>query len=223
VDEGVQVFGGNGYSREFPLERMYRDARITRIYEGTNEINRLLIPSRLLKQLPELFTLDAATAAGEGLPAADRSSLIASSPVAHEREFVARAKRAAVLLLAQASASYGGALKDAQEVLAQIADIIIEIYAAESGIARAEKLAHRGNTRASLAADAARVYTCDAADRIAAAARQVVAALGAEAGLAAAAARLTSLTGLTGLTPVDTISARRRIADAAIHAGRHPF
>src|SRR6266852_3461628 len=60
VDEGIQVFGGNGYSREFPLERMYRDARITRIYEGTNEINRMLIPGRLLKQSPELFTADAA-------------------------------------------------------------------------------------------------------------------------------------------------------------------
>jgi alkylation response protein AidB-like acyl-CoA dehydrogenase len=215
VDEGLQVFGGNGYSREFPLERMYRDARITRIYEGTNEINRLLIPSRLLKQSPELFTLDATAAtaaAGEVLPAADRSS-----PLGREREFVARAKRAAMLLLAQASASYGAALKDAQEVQAQIADIVIEIYAAESGIARAEKMAHRGDSRAPLAADAASVYTCDAADRIAAAVRQVVAALGAEPALAAAAARL------TGHAPVDTISARRRIADAVIHAGKHPF
>jgi alkylation response protein AidB-like acyl-CoA dehydrogenase len=215
VDEGLQVFGGNGYSREFPLERMYRDARITRIYEGTNEINRLLIPSRLLKQSPELFTLDATAAtaaAGEVLPAADRSS-----PLAREREFVARAKRAAMLLLAQASASYGAALKDAQEVQAQIADIVIEIYAAESGIARAEKMARRGDSRAPLAADAARVYTCDAADRIAAAVRQVVAALGAEPALAAAAGRL------TGHAPVDTISARRRIADAVIHAGKHPF
>src|SRR5215813_5450870 len=65
VDEGVQVFGGNGYSREFPLERMYRDARITRIYEGTNEINRMLVPTRLLKQSPQLFTAPAARAALE--------------------------------------------------------------------------------------------------------------------------------------------------------------
>src|SRR6185295_8915097 len=65
VDEGVQVFGGNGYSREFPLERMYRDARITRIYEGTNEINRMLVPTRLLKQAAALFSPDGAKRAIE--------------------------------------------------------------------------------------------------------------------------------------------------------------
>src|SRR5438309_334353 len=70
VDEGIQVFGGNGYSREFPLERMYRDARITRIYEGTNEINRMLVPTRLLKQQPQLFTAEGA-----------RAALMAQSPV----------------------------------------------------------------------------------------------------------------------------------------------
>ena len=210
VDEGVQVFGGNGYSREFPLERMYRDARITRIYEGTNEINRMLIPGRLLKQSPEAFTADAA-----------RSALGShQGPAASQASFVERAKRLAVGLLGTASSAYGPEFKDAQEVQAQIADIIIEVYAIESGLARAERMATKGDGRASLAADAARVYEGDAADRIAAAAKQVVAALaarGADSSLA------TTVQQLTAYTPVDPIAARRRIADAVIAAGKHPF
>ena len=177
VDEGVQVFGGNGYSREFPLERMYRDARITRIYEGTNEINRMLMPTRLLKQSPELFTAEGARAALARATAV--SPELASPRSRAEREFVSRLKRLSIALLGSASAAYGEALKDEQEVLAQIADIIIETYATESAIARAEKMAASGDGRAGLAADIAAVYANDAADRVAAAARQVVAALGA--------------------------------------------
>jgi alkylation response protein AidB-like acyl-CoA dehydrogenase len=210
VDEGVQVFGGNGYSREFPLERMYRDARITRIYEGTNEINRMLIPGRLLKQSPEAFTADAARLALGSL----------QGPAASQPSFVERAKRLAVGLLGTASSAYGPEFKDAQEVQAQIADIIMEVYAIESGLARAERMASKGDGRASLAADAARVYEGDAADRIAAAAKQVVAALaarGADPSLAS------TVQQLTAYTPVDPIAARRRIADAVIVAGKHPF
>jgi alkylation response protein AidB-like acyl-CoA dehydrogenase len=207
VDEGVQVFGGNGYSREFPLERMYRDARITRIYEGTNEINRMLIPGRLLKQSPQEFTAESARAAF-GVPSSSGAP------------FLERAKRLAVGLLGSASSQYGAEFKDAQEVQAQIADIIIEVYAIESGLARAERMTSRGDSRASLAADAARVYESDAADRIAAAAKQVVAALtarGTDASLAP------SVQQLTAYTPADPIAARRRIADAVIAAGKHPF
>jgi alkylation response protein AidB-like acyl-CoA dehydrogenase len=212
VDEGLQVFGGNGYSREFPLERMYRDARITRIYEGTNEINRMLVPTRLLKQSPDLFT---AAKAREVF-----SSATSSQPPATEREYLAAVKSLAVGLLGSAVAAHGESLKGEQEVLAQIADVIIEAYAIESALARAEKLAKRNDSRASLAADAVRVYTGDASDRVARAARQVVAALearGADGSLATGVRRLTLYTG------VDVIAARRRIADAAIEAGKHPF
>src|SRR5712691_4250735 len=142
VDEGIQVFGGNGYSREFPLERMYRDARITRIYEGTNEINRMLVPTRLLKQQPHVFTAEAV-----------RDALNTT-----ETDFVGRSKKLSVALLGQASAIYGDRLKHEQEVLAQIADVIIETYATESGIARAEKMHARGDGRAATAVDIARVY-----------------------------------------------------------------
>ena len=215
VDEALQVYGGNGYSREFPAERAYRDARITRIYEGTNEINRLLVPTRLLKQLPDLFTAEAAREALSGT-----RSTAAAGPLGHERACVAQAKRLAVGLLGQAAATYGDRLKDAQEVQAQIADIVMESYAVESGLARAEKMASRGDRRAALATDAVRIYASDASDKIAAATRQVTAALEAEGvdrSLLAAAERLVTH------PPVDAIAARRRVADPVIEAGRYIF
>jgi alkylation response protein AidB-like acyl-CoA dehydrogenase len=204
VDEAIQVFGGNGYSREFPVERMYRDARITRIYEGTNEINRMIIPTRLMKQWPSLFTADGARQQIED----------------GRDDFISRSKRLAIALLGVASATYGDALKDAQEVQAQIADIVIESYAMESGAARAEKLAARGDRNAALARDAVDVYTSEAAARVAAAASQVIAALrgaGGDDTMVCGAQRLLAH------TATDTISARRRIANAVIEAGRHPF
>ena len=94
VDEGIQVFGGNGYSREFPLERMYRDARITRIYEGTNEINRMLVPTRLLKQQPALFNAAGAQAALAG-PVVSRQSSV-DCRVAARRARIRRAPQAVV-------------------------------------------------------------------------------------------------------------------------------
>jgi alkylation response protein AidB-like acyl-CoA dehydrogenase len=204
VDETVQVYGGNGYSREFPAERAYRDARITRIYEGTNEINRLIIPTRLLKQSSELFTASNA-----------RTVLAAGG------SFVERAKALAVASLGYAAAGYGDALKDEQEVLAHVADMVIEVYAVESALARTEKLSTIRPDQAELARDMTAVYASDAADRLAHSGKQVVAALsthGAEApGLADAVRAI-------GEQPaVDTVAARRRIAGAIIAAGRYVY
>jgi alkylation response protein AidB-like acyl-CoA dehydrogenase len=222
VDEGVQVFGGNGYSREFPLERMYRDARITRIYEGTNEINRMLVPTRLLKQQPQLFTAEGARSAlaSQSPVVSHQSSDTSRQSLAAEREYVERLKRLSIALLGSASAAYGDTLKDEQEVLAQIADVVIETYATESAIARAEKMASSGDGRASLAADIAAVYTNDAADRVAAASRAVVAALSARSADSALGAGVLRLAAYAG---IDAIAARRRIADAVIEAGRYPL
>ncbi len=206
VDEALQVFGGNGYSREFPAERAYRDARITRIYEGTNEINRLLIPTRLFKG--GILQASAPTASGSGV-------------LANERMLVGRLKALAVALLKEVSTAYGDAIKEEQEVLAHIADIVIECYAVESALARSEKL--QGGRNAELAAaalDVARVYTSDAADRAAHAARQVSRALegaGKRPGFAELLAPIAVYSG------VDTVSSRRRIAQAVVTAGRHPF
>ena len=129
---------------------------------------------------------------------------------------MSRLKRLSIALLGSASAAYGDALKDEQEVLAQIADVIIETYATESAIARAEKMVASGDGRAGLAADIAAVYTNDAADKVAAASRQVVAALG-DGALAAGVQRLVPYAG------IDAIAVRRRIADAVIEAGKYPL
>ena len=215
VDEAVQIYGGNGYSREFPAERPYRDARITRIYEGTNEINRLLIPARLMKQSPDLFTADSARRRFADGPAPGSSGLLSN-----ERDLVARVKQLAIGLLGQAATVCGQGLKDDQEILGEIADIVMESYAIESGLARAEKMCSRGAGRADIAIDIARVYAGDAADRIAHASNQVVSALmarGADGALAEGAGRLVEFAG------IDRIGARRRVADAVIEAGRYPF
>ncbi len=206
VDEAVQVFGGNGYSREFPVERAYRDARITRIYEGTNEINRLIIPTRLLKS-------------GAARLAVAIDSGATGSPLAAERELAAQAKRVAITALAAAADACGDRLRDEQELLAHAANIVIEIYAVESAVGRAEKRLGAGGDRAALAADAARVYASDAADRIVHAGKQIARAL---AGRGAAAA-LAGLDAVAAHPGADTIAARRRIGDAAREAGRYPF
>ncbi len=223
VDEAVQVFGGNGYSREFSVERAYRDARITRIYEGTNEINRLIIPTRLLKQSPELFTADAARQAlADRPPEGSRdASRGAAGPLAAGREVLARAKRLAIAALGSAADVYGADLKDEQEVLGHAADIVSETYAVESALVRTEKLVAAHDTeRGSVAVDIATVYASDAADRLAHSGKQIAAALAAR----GAGAPLVGLVhDLATHAGVDTIAARRRIADAVIQAGRHPF
>jgi hypothetical protein len=212
VDQGVQVFGGNGYSREFPLERMYRDARITRIYEGTNEINRILIPTRLLKGNADQFS-----------PSAVQRALDDPSTGAGVHAVAGRAKRVAIALLGKASAAYGAEFKDAQEVQAQIADIVTEAYAVESAHARAEKLGKRSDRRAAIAADIAHVYATDAAERVASASRTVCAALAARDSGSEIAAFAQAVERIAAPTAFDAISARRRIANAVIEAGKYPL
>jgi len=197
VDEALQVYGGNGYSREFPAERPYRDARITRIYEGTNEINRMIIPTRILRQGSPAEV----PAGGSG-----------------ERGILAAAKRLTVTMLTGVAEAYGDRVRDQQEVLAHIADVIIDGYAIESALARAEKLVAEHDARAAVAADMTSVFIGDAADRIVHAAKQVASALGDHG--AATRERLAPIAAYPG---IDTVAARRRIADAVLQGGQHPL
>ena len=208
VDEAVQVFGGNGYSREFPVERAYRDARITRIYEGTNEINRLIIPTRLLKHAESWLTHEVTAEATNSVLEAERQALV-------------DVKRLGQTALAMAARVFGAAVRDQQEVLAHAADIIIECYAIESALGRAEKMTARGTERAAIAVDIVRVYTSDAMDRVAHAGKQIVNAL---AGQAEAVEPLRSTLARVREHPgTDTVTARRRIGDLAIAHRGYPF
>jgi alkylation response protein AidB-like acyl-CoA dehydrogenase len=213
VDEAVQVFGGNGYSREFPVERAYRDARITRIYEGTNEINRLIIATRLLKNTESLVK--------EADLRLEGPTSIGGSTLEPEHDLIGRSKRLALTALSAVSQAYGQAAREEQELLAHIANIAIEIYATESAVARAEKLSRRNSAHRELAGDVARIYAGDAADRIAHDAKQVI---------NASATRFDRNEALDNAwaavrehTGIDSVAARRRIGDAAIQAGRYPF
>jgi alkylation response protein AidB-like acyl-CoA dehydrogenase len=218
VDEALQIYGGYGYSKEFPAERAYRDARITRIYEGTNEINRLIIPTRLLKnpRTAPLFTIENATRALED---SGDSETPTETTFSAERSLLSRAKRLCLFALGRAQAVYGDSLTGEQEVLAHIADIIIEVYALESAILRAEKfLGVRGAQESATPIDITRTYSSDAADRIEHSAKQVVATL---AKPEEAHPLLDHVRRFTRHQPYDTVAARRRISDAIIRAGRY--
>ena len=218
VDEALQVYGGYGYSKEFPAERAYRDARITRIYEGTNEINRLIIPTRLLKNpaTAQLFTVELTEAP---LDDSDFASTSDGTLFAAERDLLSRAKRLAAFMLGRAKAVYGDAIAEEQEVLGHVADIIIEVYALESAILRTEKLAaSRGETEAAVPFDITRTYASDAADRVEHSAKQVVAALADDENPAPL---MGAVRRLTHHAPFNTVAARRRISDALVRAGRY--
>ncbi len=214
VDETVQVYGGYGYSKDYPAERAYRDARITRIYEGTNEINRMIIPTRLLKG-----------AAKENLPnpeetisdILDRTIIeIGIDGLNYVRRTLPVVKETARLALAALQHSYSDKISEEQEAVALAADIVIEAYAIESALLRAEKMvASKGEESCKAVIDMARVYTSDAADRAALSARNLAAALSRPEKLYSAFERLAPQ------TPINTIQARRGVADAMIEAGRY--
>lgn len=143
VDEGVQIYGGMGFSEDAPMARAYRDARIARIYEGTNEINRMLLVGMIMKRAAkgEIDIFSHAMAVGKELlqmPAP--ANIDRTQPFAAEKELIARMKKAVLMVAGKAAQTFGAKLDSEQIVLMAVADMIIEVYAAEASIMRAEKL-----------------------------------------------------------------------------------
>ncbi len=223
VDEALQIHGGYGYIHDYAIERGYRDSRINRIWEGTNEINRLLIMDMLTKRaMKNRLPL---------LPAAQRvaSELLSLRPkidsddeaLTLQKEMVEMAKKITLLTAGAAVQKYMMKLAEEQEILGWLSDMIIEIFAMESALLRAMKTMDRfGDERAEIQKAMVKVYVNDAFDRIESLAKQVFSALSEGDTLRT---QLSALKKLTRFNPVNTVSLRRKIADHVIKVGRYPF
>jgi alkylation response protein AidB-like acyl-CoA dehydrogenase len=216
VDEALQIHGGYGYSKDYPAERAYRDARVSRIYEGTNEINRVLIPIRLLK-------VPAVTGAATDVNAVANGPYAPPSDPLFGREYglLACAKKFVLQALACTQTIYGKQLSTEQEIMGHIADAAMETYALESALLRTSKMvAAKGESNCSAPIDIVRVYASDVADRVRHSGKQIIAALSAVGDTGVLSEVFPQLAGYPAF---NTVAARRRIADVVVKAGRYPF
>jgi len=223
VDEVVQIHGGYGFVQDYPAERFYRDERINRIFEGTNEINRLLIPGILLARAMkgEIPLEREAMKAFESLMTPSLEELDESVPFAAEKALLANLKQAFLVVAGTAARKFMAKIKDEQEILLAIADIAINIFAIESCLLRAEKMLPRLSERKKeTAAQAVKTFTFQAAEKTASAARR--AAFYIEEG-----DTLTMLLGgirrFTKYDATGLLAAKRGLAEAAIEAEKYPF
>jgi len=209
VDEGVQIHGGYGFHQDYAVERAYRDSRINRIFEGTNEINRLLVTGMLLKRAQQgrLGLVAAVKGLMEEILAGPS---LASTTESEERRLVRNAKKIALLLLGSAFEKFGAAMEEQQEVLAGIADVVMEVLAMESALLRVEKT--------SAGADMAAVILRDGMTRIEGFAKPVLAACGEGDALRS---KMTVLRRFAKHEPIDSIAIRRRIAQRQLSAGHY--
>jgi alkylation response protein AidB-like acyl-CoA dehydrogenase len=219
VDENVQIHGGNGFVRDYPAERMYRDARVNRIFEGTNEINRLLIPGMLIRRALKggLPLIPAAKKLQEEILTPSLSEPPSDEPLDNERRTVAAMKKVALMILGTAMQTYGDKLTDQQEVLTLTADVIIDVFAAESVLLRASQA---GRLQPDLKIAAAEVHISDAAARVEIAARSALAAMAEGDTLRTL---LAALRRVLKTTPVNTVARRRQIADAIVERKAYPY
>ncbi|HEU5131751.1 MAG TPA: acyl-CoA dehydrogenase family protein, partial [Pyrinomonadaceae bacterium] len=224
TDEMVQIFGGYGYSADYPAERAYRDTRINRIFEGTNEINRMLIPGRLMKSAlsGNLALLPAAQALMDEVLSPqmggfdDDDTLLAA-----EQKLATNAKKVALMTLGTAAQKYMMKLGDQQEILMGIADVIMDTYAMETAILRARKLAaSQGEKAAEGYVEMTRVFCNDAVGRIESHAKKTLAGMSEGDELRTL---LAALRRFTKLSPMNTIAAKQKIADEMIHANKYVY
>jgi alkylation response protein AidB-like acyl-CoA dehydrogenase len=224
ADENVQIHGGNGFTEDYPAEGVYRDCRVNRIYEGTNEINRLLIPGMLLKRAMKghLPLLAAAQKLQDELLAGPSFDMDEDdAPLAAERKYVANAKKIALAVLGTAAQKFMAALEKQQMILCWAADIIIETYQMDSALGRTLKMIERdGADKHALAIDATQLYIYDAMGRIELAAKNALAATveGDELRTLLAALRR-----FAKYAPLNTAAIRTRLADKAVEAGGYIF
>ena len=221
VDETVQIFGGYGFVEEYPAERAYRDARINRIFEGTNEINRLIITGFLLKRAMsgQLPLMPAIKKLMDEVLAGPSSGEEIDGPLAEERKLVLQAKKLGLFAAGAATQKYMQAIQDQQEIMGAIADMVIESYAMESAVLRAQKIASsQGGSAAALPIAMTRVYLSQAMERIEAAARKIIAAV-ADGDMLRT--QLAILRRLAKYEPFNTIELRQQIAAKVIERGKY--
>jgi alkylation response protein AidB-like acyl-CoA dehydrogenase len=215
VDENVQIHGGNGFVHDYPAEMQYRDARVNRIFEGTNEINRLLIPGMLAKRAVKgTLPIIAAARALQDQLLSPSLETPGDGPLDAARKAVTGMKKAALMVLGTAMQTYGNGLADQQEVLTRCADVIMDVYASESVLLRAA--ADGGELHLAVA----QVFVNDAAGRVEIAARDALAAMAEGDMLRVLTAALKRL---MKITPVNTVALRRAIEAALAERRRYPF
>ncbi len=223
ADEAVQIHGGYGYIHEYPVERGYRDERINRIWEGTNETNRLTIVEMLTKRAIKnrLPVLDAAQKIANELASLRPGVEADDEKLSLQKEMVEMSKKIALLVTGAAVQKYMMALAEEQEIMGLISDIMIEVFAMESGLLRAMKsLEKSGDEKAQVQKAMVKVYVNDAFNRVESYARQVLAAIAEGDTLRT---QLSALKKLGRFNPVNTVALRRGVADYVIKIGRYPF
>jgi alkylation response protein AidB-like acyl-CoA dehydrogenase len=221
VDHVVQIYAGYGYVEEYPAERAYRDSRINRIFEGTNEINRLIITGWLMKravggQLPLLAAIKQLMDEVMSGPSAAEDL---EGPLAAEHKMLASAKKLSLFAAGAASQKYGQGLAEQQEIMGALADCIMEVYALESCLLRAEKLlANKGASAARQAVAITQYYAVKSLQTVELAARKVIGAV-AEGDMLRT--QVAILRRLAKYEPADTVALGRQIARHVLAAGRY--